>query len=53
MNADRIYILEKGRIIDSGTHQELYVSSSVYREMVDLQHDGFVGEDDGTEVAVK
>jgi ABC-type multidrug transport system fused ATPase/permease subunit len=45
MNADRIYILEKGRIIDSGTHQELYVSSSVYREMVDLQHDGFVGEE--------
>jgi ABC-type multidrug transport system fused ATPase/permease subunit len=46
MNADRIYILEKGRIIDSGTHTELYQSSVLYREMVDLQHDGFVGEDE-------
>lgn len=53
MNADRIYILEKGRIIDSGTHTELYQSSILYREMVDLQHDGFVGEDDGAEATIK
>ena len=46
MNADRIYIMEHGKLIDSGTHTDLYNSSPLYREMVDLQHDGFVGEDE-------
>lgn len=46
MNADVIYLLDKGRIIASGNHSELYQKSKEYKEMVDLQHDGFVGEDD-------
>lgn len=46
MSADTIYLLEKGRIIASGSHTELYEKSWEYREMVDLQHDGFVGEGD-------
>ncbi len=46
MSADTIYLLDKGRIIASGNHRELYEKSREYREMVDLQHDGFVGEDE-------
>lgn len=46
MDADTIYLLDHGKIIASGNHRELYETSKEYKEMVDLQHDGFVGEDD-------
>jgi ABC-type multidrug transport system fused ATPase/permease subunit len=46
INADIIYLLDKWRIIGSGTHTELYEKSEEYKEMVDLQHDGFVGVND-------
>ena len=46
MSADTIYLLDKGRIVASGNHRELYEKSREYKEMVDLQHDGFVGEDE-------
>ena len=32
-NADRILLIEKGRIAQSGTHEELLESSSLYRDM--------------------
>jgi ATP-binding cassette subfamily B protein len=37
VNADEIIVLDKGRIIASGKHDELYLSSEVYKEFVDLQ----------------
>lgn len=43
-SAETIYLLEHGRIIGKWNHKELYESSLVYQEMVDLQHDGFVEE---------
>mgnify|MGYP000246347069 CR=1 FL=1 len=46
MGADVIYLLENGKIIASGSHKELYEISKEYKEMVDLQHDGIVGEDE-------
>lgn len=46
MNADIIYLMEKGRILAQWTHAELYKLSPEYQEMVDLQHDGIVGECD-------
>lgn len=45
-HADRIFLFEKGELIGSGSHDELYVSNSVYREMVDYQKNGFVEEDE-------
>lgn len=36
-NADKIYVLEKGRIIEEGTYNELYSKSGKFREMVELQ----------------
>jgi ABC-type multidrug transport system fused ATPase/permease subunit len=40
--ADRIYILDQGKVLGSGSHAELYESSPAYREMVDYQRNGFV-----------
>ena len=36
-HADRIVVLESGRIIESGTHDSLIAMGGSYREMVDLQ----------------
>jgi ATP-binding cassette subfamily B protein len=33
--ADRIFVLESGRLIDSGTHDELLETSDLYREIVE------------------
>lgn len=37
VDADKIIVLEKGKVIASGTHNELYGNNSVYQEFVDLQ----------------
>ena len=37
VNADEILVLDKGNIIARGSHQELYATSAVYKEFVDLQ----------------
>jgi ATP-binding cassette subfamily B protein/subfamily B ATP-binding cassette protein MsbA len=36
-HADRILVMEAGRIIEQGRHDELMQASGRYREMVDLQ----------------
>ena len=37
-NADRIFVVEKGRIVDAGTHQELLESDNhIYRNLVEKQ----------------
>lgn len=35
--ADRIFVLQDGRIIEQGTHDELMAKSDVYRKMRDMQ----------------
>jgi ABC-type multidrug transport system fused ATPase/permease subunit len=35
--ADRIVVLEEGRIIESGTHSELYSLGGIYRKLYELQ----------------
>jgi ATP-binding cassette subfamily B protein/subfamily B ATP-binding cassette protein MsbA len=36
-HADRILVLENGRVVEQGRHEELMQASGRYREMVDLQ----------------
>jgi len=44
-SVDTIYFMEKGEIIASWSHSELYKKSKEYKELVDLQHDGFIGDE--------
>ena len=37
MKADNIIVLDKGRIIESGTHEELMAKGGVYKKVYDLQ----------------
>ena len=37
LNADNIYVLEKGRVIGSGTHEELLKSNQYYQNFVKEQ----------------
>ncbi len=36
-NADRIFVVDCGRIAESGTHEELYGLNGIYRKLYDLQ----------------
>ena len=38
--ADKIIIMDNGKIADMGTHDELYARSPIYREIYDSQTKG-------------
>ncbi|MXV38876.1 ATP-binding cassette domain-containing protein [Flavobacteriaceae bacterium Ap0902] len=35
IDADKIYVMEKGSVVENGTHQELYENDSAYRKIFD------------------
>lgn len=38
--ADRIIVIDKGRVLESGTHHELYESGGLYKKLYELQFSG-------------
>jgi ABC-type multidrug transport system fused ATPase/permease subunit len=44
--ADRICVLEKGRVVELGSHEELMAVNGRYRTMFDLQAQRFTSEDE-------
>lgn len=42
--ADKIYMLERGRIIESGNHEELMKKNGKYAEMFRFQAENYIGE---------
>ena len=40
MHADQIIVMEKGRIRESGTHEELLALKGIYSRIYDLQTEG-------------
>jgi ATP-binding cassette subfamily B protein len=45
-HADRICVLEKGKVVELGSHQELIALNGRYRTMFDLQAQRFSAEDE-------
>ena len=40
LSADQIFVVERGRILEHGTHQELLQYNGLYRKLYDLQFEG-------------
>src|SRR5205823_10040970 len=47
-HADRICVLEHGRVVELGTHAELIARGGRYRSMFDLQAQRFSEDEEGT-----
>ena len=43
---DRLVVMDKGRIIEQGSHEELLAENGVYAGLWERQSGGFLGEDD-------
>ena len=43
VNADKIYVLDMGKVVEQGTHQELVAQSGLYAAMYASQKESYVG----------
>jgi ATP-binding cassette subfamily B protein len=53
LTADKILVLDRGRVVAEGAHAELMASSSIYREIFDSQLGGGPAVDSAPQHAVR
>ena len=46
LHMDRIFVFDKGKIVEDGTHSELLAKSGLYKTLWDAQIGGFLGDGD-------
>jgi ATP-binding cassette subfamily B protein len=51
--ADRILVLENGRLVEQGSHAELMAQRGRYARLFTLQASAYLGEDSGEEVLMR
>ncbi len=44
MGADKIIVMDRGKIVQTGKHEELIRKQGIYRELWDLQKGGYIGQ---------
>ncbi|MFD0536918.1 ATP-binding cassette domain-containing protein [Actinomadura luteofluorescens] len=53
-HADRVYVLDAGRVTEQGTHHDLMARDGLYAELYDLQASAYrQGDDEGGALAAK
>jgi ATP-binding cassette subfamily B multidrug efflux pump len=50
---DRLVVMDKGRIVETGTHAELIARGGLYARLWAHQSGGFLGDDAGDEDSVQ
>jgi ATP-binding cassette subfamily B multidrug efflux pump len=45
MEMDRIIVMEEGRVVDEGTHDELLQKVGIYQKLWNIQAGGFADSD--------